>query len=389
MSTNDSRLSAEQKEMVKRSIERFTRKNQYPADMGFLPYSRKFTDAPVELKTAWLAEYFQYRRQHPSAGSSELLSVLGQLHADNSDLANRFRGSLLGLAIGDALGTTLEFAARDSATVTDIVGGGPFHLKAGYWTDDTSMACCLAYSLIKCGGYDAKDAMQAFSYWYRFGAYSPTGACFDIGGTTRDAIDRYLETGDAIAGSTNPGAAGNGSLMRLVPVVLFYSDNFEKAVSFAAESSRLTHGATEAVDACRFFAGLLWGALAGQPKETLLSDRYAPIRSYWEHNPLSPAVERIARGSYKYKARSEISSSGYVIDTLEAALWAFHNNEGFEPGLLAAVNLAGDADTVGAVFGQLAGAHYGETQLPIKWILKTHASHGFYHFAHDLLAIKG
>jgi ADP-ribosylglycohydrolase len=384
MSPKNSELSEEQKAVVKRSVERFTTRNQYPADMGFLPYSGRFSDASIELKTPWLAEYFRYRNRHPLAGSAELLGVLGRLGADSSELANRFRGSLLGLAIGDALGTTLEFAPRDSATVTDLVGGGPFHLKAGEWTDDTSMACCLAYSLIKAGKFDAKDAMQAFSYWYRFGAYSPTGKCFDIGVTTRTAIDRYLATGDAIAGSTAPDAAGNGSLIRLAPVVLRYSSNFENAVYFAAESSRLTHGATEAVDACRFFSALLWGALAGVPKEILLSDRYAPIPSYWDRYPLAPAVERVARGSYKNKARRDISSSGYVIDTLEAALWAFHNNNGFEPGLLAAVNLADDADTVGAVFGQLAGAYHGETELPVKWIVNTHAAHGFYHFAHDL-----
>lgn len=346
--------------MVKRSVERFTTRNQYPADMGFLSYSRRFSDASIELKTPWLAEYFRYRNRHPLAGNAELLGVLGRLGADNSDLANRFRGSLLGLAIGDALGTTLEFAPRDSATGTDLVGGGPFHLKAGEWTDDTSMACCLAYSLVKAGKFEAKDAMQAFSYWYRFGAYSPTGKCFDIGVTTRTAIDRYLATGDAIAGSTAPDTAGNGSLTRLAPVVLRYSSNFEQAVYFAAESSRLTHGATEAVDACRFFSALLWGALAGVPKEILLSDRYAPIPSYWDHYPLAPAVERVARGSYKSKARRDISSSGYVIDTLEAALWAFHNNNGFEPGLLAAVNLADDVDTVGAVVGQLAGIPRGD-----------------------------
>jgi ADP-ribosyl-[dinitrogen reductase] hydrolase len=386
-SAKDSALSEEQKDMVKRSAERFARRNQYPVDMGFHPYSRKFSNAAIDLKTPWLAEYFRHRNQSPLADSAELLAVLGQLGADNSELANRFRGSLLGLAIGDALGTTLEFAPRDSATVTDIVGGGPFRLRAGEWTDDTSMACCLAYSLIKVGKFDAKDAMQAFSYWYRFGAYSPTDKCFDIGGTTRAAIEQYLATGDPIAGSTAPNTAGNGSLMRLAPVVLRYSSDFEDAIHFAAESSRLTHGAQEAVDACRYFAALLWGALAGVPRSLLLSDSYTPIASYWDRYPLAPAIDRIARGSYRNKAREDISSSGYVVDTLEAALWAFHNNDGFESGVLAAVNLADDADTVGAVFGQLAGAYYGETGLPVKWIVNTHAAHGFYHFAHDLSAL--
>jgi ADP-ribosyl-[dinitrogen reductase] hydrolase len=385
MSRNNSDLSAQQRLSVKRATERANRRSCYPEDMGFLPFSRKFTDASVELKTPWLAEYFRFRSRNPEASQVEVHDVLDSLGGDSSELASRFRGALLGLAIGDALGTTLEFAERDRRTIADMVGGGPFHLKPGDWTDDTSMACCLAYSLIKSQGFNARHVMEAFSYWYQYGAYSPTGECFDIGITTRMAIDDFLRTGNPYAGSTDPQTAGNGSIMRLAPVVLFYSSNFEQALHFAAESSKLTHGATEAVDACRYFAAILWGALAGVPKEILLGDCYAPIPSYWDSHPLSPSVEKIAKGSYKKKSRDQISSTGYVIDTLEAALWAFYNNDGFEPGALAATNLAGDADTIGAVFGQLAGAYYGEMRLPIRWIVNVHAAHGFYHFAQDLL----
>ncbi|GLU35891.1 ADP-ribosylglycohydrolase family protein [Trinickia caryophylli] len=377
-----------QHEALQRAAERARIRAQYPADMGFHPLSAKFTDNPDAVKAPWLAAYFRYRNHHATARRQELYEILAQIGADNSEQIDRFRGALLGLAIGDALGTTLEFADRDSAVVTDMVGGGPFRLQPGDWTDDTSMACCLAYSLIRCDGFDADDAMLCFSYWYRFGAYSPTGTCFDIGVTTRAAIERYLSTGEPIAGSTSPNDAGNGSLMRLAPVVLRYASDFEACVHFAAESSRLTHGAPEAVDACRYFAALLWGALSGVPKDVLLRERYAPIASYWDRHPLSPAVDRIAHGSYKRKHRDEISSSGYVIHTLEAALWAFFHYDGFEPGLLAAVNLAGDADTVGAVFGQLGGAYGGETSLPIKWIIRTYGGQGFYHFAQELLALS-
>lgn len=386
MSDKDAALSAEQRAAVERAAARAARRSQYPDDMGFMPYSGRFTNAEVVLKTPWLSEYFKFRNRNPLADHETLRDVQRQIGADCSDIIDRFRGAMLGLAIGDALGTTLEFAPRDSATVTDIVGGGPFHLKPGDWTDDTSMACCLAYSLVHSHGFDPDHAMRVFSYWYRFGAYSPTGECFDIGGTTRAALDRYLKTGNAFSGDTHPNSAGNGSLMRLAPVVLFYASDFDKAVHFAAESSRLTHGAQEAVDACRFFAALMWGAFAGFSKEEILSERFSPSPGYWDKNPLAPAVERIASGAYKQKTRDEISSSGYVIDTLEAALWAFYHNDDFESGMLAAVNLAGDADTIGAVFGQLAGASYGETRIPVRWIVNTHAAHGFYHFAEDLLA---
>lgn len=363
------------------------RRRQIPSDMGFQPVSDKFAEgSPV--KAPWLRDYLHYRRQNSGASREDLFRFLAKNGADSSELADRSRGSLLGLAIGDAVGTTLEFRNRDEASVSDMVGGGPFSLQAGYWTDDTSMACCLAYSLIKNRGLDPKHVMQSFTTWYLYGAYSPTGACFDIGGTTRAAIDLFLKTGDVFAGSTDPGTAGNGSLMRLAPVPIYYVDDFTAVVEKAAESSRLTHGAVEAVDACRYLAALIYGALRGESKERLLEALYSPEPGYWAAFPLTEKIEAIARGSYKNKMRSEIKSSGYVVDTLEAALWAFYRSKDFRAGLLDAVNLADDADTVGAVYGQLAGAFYGETRLPINWILKLYGMQGFYHFAMDLNAAK-
>ena len=137
---------------------------------------------------------------------------------------DRALGCLLGLAVGDALGTTLEFARRDSRpAVTDMVGGGPFGLPPGAWTDDTSMALCLAESLLAHGRVDPHDLMTRFVRWYRDGHNSVTGTCFDIGGATRAALERFLRTGDPLAGSTDPRSAGNGSIMRLAPVPLAYA----------------------------------------------------------------------------------------------------------------------------------------------------------------------
>lgn len=383
----DMEKSKRDAEFLLKAKAQVARKRQIPADMGFLPLSDKFSEgAPV--KAPWLKDYLDYRLLNRGKSREELLRFLAKLGADSSELADRSRGSLLGLAIGDAVGTTLEFRARDEVVVSDMVGGGPFSLQPGYWTDDTSMACCLAYSLIKSHGFDPKHVMQSFAAWYLYGAYSPTGACFDIGGTTRAAIDLFLRTGEPFAGSADPGTAGNGSLMRLAPVPIYYVDNFAVAVERAAESSRLTHGAREAVDACRYLGALICGALRGESKERLLEPLYSPEPGHWASFPLAEKIEAIARGSYKNKARSEIRSSGYVVDTLEAALWAFHRSKDFRSGLLDAVNLADDADTVGAVYGQLAGAFYGETRLPIEWIVKLHGMQGFYHFAMDLTATR-
>ena len=191
---------------------------------------------------------------------------------------DRFRGCLLGLAVGDALGTTLEFKPPGSfEPIDDMVGGGPFRLLPGQWTDDTSMALCLATSLVECGGFDAADQMQRYVRWWREGYLSSTGSCFDIGNTVSAALSRFLRDGDPYAGSTDPYSAGNGSLMRLAPVPMYFAGHAAKAIAMAADSSRTTHRAPEAVDACRYFAGLLIRALQGVDKETLLSPGYCLI----------------------------------------------------------------------------------------------------------------
>lgn len=283
----------------------------------------------------------------------------------------RYHGSLLGLAAGDALGTTLEFKPPGSfEPINDMVGGGPFRLQAGQWTDDTSMALCLAKSLIECDGFDPLDQMQRYVRWWREGYMSSTGSCFDIGNTVSAALSRFEQTGEPFAGSTEPMAAGNGSLMRLAPVPLFYADNPVEAIEKAGESSRTTHGAKEAVDACRYMAGLIVGAIQGRSKTELLDDYFSPVRGLWERTPLAPKIAAVASGSFKRKQPPEIRGTGYVVETLEAALWAFHGSSSFREGALLAVNLGNDADTTGAIYGQLAGAYYGVGDIPADWLDK-------------------
>ncbi len=275
---------------------------------------------------------------------------------------DRFRGCLLGLAAGDALGTTLEFRAPGSFDpIDDMVGGGPFGLRAGEWTDDTSMALCLAASLTECGGFDARDQMERYVRWFRTGYFSSTGRCFDIGSTTRDALTRFERSGDPVAGSNDPRSAGNGSLMRLAPAAMFYANDPARAATRAGDSSRTTHGAKEAVDACRYFAALLVRALDGEPKERLLAEDAAAGLA------LAPAVAEVAIGSFKRRKPPEIVGSGYAVRSLEAALWAFHRANDFRSGALMAVNLGDDADTTGAIYGQIAGAHYGVDAIPASW----------------------
>jgi ADP-ribosyl-[dinitrogen reductase] hydrolase len=281
---------------------------------------------------------------------------------------SRHRGCLLGLAVGDAVGTTLEFKQPGSFTpIDDMVGGGPFRLRPGEWTDDTSMALCLADSLTACNGFDPVHQLETYCRWYRNGYLSSTGRCFDIGNTTRAALHRFEVERREYPGPTHPDTAGNGSIMRLAPVPMLYANDPANAVRYAALSSQTTHGAAECVDACRYLAGLIVGALQGRPKDELLAPRFTPIPGSWDREPLAPKVDAVAGGSFKQKEPPAIRGTGYVVDSLEAALWAFHKSDAFRDGVLLAVNLGDDADTTGAVYGQLAGAYYGEHAIPEPW----------------------
>ena len=281
---------------------------------------------------------------------------------------NKFRGALLGLATGDALGTTVEFSQRGTfEPLTDIIGGGPFNLKPGEWTDDTSMALCLAQSLLTCQEMNLHDQLDRYIEWWKAGHNSVTGECFDIGNTVRKALENFAITDNPHSGSNDPMSAGNGSIMRLAPVPMFFAHDSLLAGIQAAESSRTTHGAKDATDACYVYSQLITAALHGQSKDEILSPQ-AVIP--YEQESFSPRISAIIKGSYKGKETVDIRGSGYVVQSLEAALWAFWNTNTFEEGSLLAVNLGGDADTTGAVYGQIAGAYYGMKGIPKHWLKK-------------------
>ena len=216
-------------------------------------------------------------------------------------------------------------------------------------------------------GFDPADQMQRYVRWWRQGHLSSTGGCFDIGGTVRSALSRFEATGEPFSGSTDSHSAGNGSIMRLAPVPLFFAKDPKQAISMSGMSSRTTHGAQTAVDACRYLGALIVGALQAVCKKELLSDHYTPVPGYWTGHPLCAEIDAIAAGSFKEKEPPGIKGSGYVVESLEAALWAFHNSRTFEEGCLLAVNLGDDADTTAAICGQLSGAFYGVNAIPEQW----------------------
>jgi ADP-ribosyl-[dinitrogen reductase] hydrolase len=232
---------------------------------------------------------------------------------------------------------------------------------AGAWTDDTAMAICLAASLLERGRFDARDQMDRYSRWAGGDYLGDTGTNLDMGFTVAAAIRAFQETGEAYAGSPDPHTAGNGCIMRLAPVPMFYFSDLEAMERNAAASSRTTHGAAECVDACRLMARIIGRALQGKAKdEVALGDRESFVGA--------EKIVAIARGDYRGRAEAEVRGSGYVVDSLEAAMWCFDRANSFSEAVLLAVNLGDDADTTGAVCGQIAGAFYGASGIPSRWL---------------------
>lgn len=273
---------------------------------------------------------------------------------------DRALGALLGLAVGDAVGTTIEFSAKpDRAVLDDMVGGGPFGLEPGQWTDDTAMALALGDSLLAAPDLDPEDLMRRFVSWHREGTYSCTGRCFDIGTTTAAALHRFERTGDAFAGSTAPDTAGNGSIMRLAPVAVRHWRDRATMLRVARDQSRTTHAAPEAVDGCEVLADLVAEAIRGSSlRDLVTSDTVGRVRAFRAGQP-----------------RREVRGTGYVVASLHAALWAVSRTSTFRDAVLLAANLGEDADTTAAVAGQVAGALYGASGIPNEWLARL-AWHG-------------
>ncbi|UJR38513.1 hypothetical protein I4U23_031179 [Adineta vaga] len=349
----------------------------------------------------------RYHRKDPTKikKPDELISMMSYPPKSvDPERLDRILGSLIGLAVGDALGAHVEFRPRQYLVehpVSDFQEGGTWGLSKGQFTDDTSMALCLAISLIICHGFSPYDQLVRYKWWYRHGYMSSTGQCFDIGAGTRQSINEfetrqkkfakqlqlsveqmdYSSDRELLEGfdvnCSNSEAAGNGGLMRLAPVPLFFHENPRKAVEYSGISGHITHGDQRAYDACRYYGALIVAALHGASKDELLDEKfYLKHRDWFGKKPLHEDVQKVAEGSFKKKNGYDdgIRGKGFVVNSLEAALWAFYIDEdSFQKGALAAVNLGDDTDTTAAIYGQLAGAYYGYQRLPSKWVRQVYA----------------
>lgn len=301
-------------------------------------------------------------------------------------ISARFIGSFIGLAIGDAMGAPVEFQqpkrqaeqySKDmgseplflSPLVQGYQQGGAHQVRIAEWTDDTAMACAIAESLLQQGSYDPRAIMSEWSHWYRTGKHGTRGYCFDIGLATSAALRRFIETDQAspeTCGSVGPNAAGNGGIMRLAPAVIFQQGNHpsrERAINLAEKQSRLTHGEQICDTYARILGGVIWDLATA---ETNLE---------WD---------TIIAREFDQLGQLKLSNSGYVKTTYEAALWAIATSQTFEEAILKAVNLGGDADTIGAVTGQIAGARWGYQSIPEDWRANLVRHDHLYQLAHRL-----
>ena len=282
-----------------------------------------------------------------------------------TDFLSRARGALVGLAVGDALGTTNEFKVVGTFTPsTGMVGGGAFQLEPGKWTDDTSMALCLADSLLAMGRYDSFDVMDRYMRWFKDGYRSSTNVCFDIGGQVRAALFDFEHEQRVPRTAQRTTSAGNGAIMRLAPVVIagFEHREIREIVATAGLSARETHYSVEAEAATEVFAALLVGALLGWAPERIVDVAWASTGAAFDD-----VAARVVSADPAERASWEAHTSGYIIHGLRLAVHGLLDVDSFDEAVLAIANMGGDADTNAAIYGQLGGAYCGVGAIPASW----------------------
>ncbi len=280
-------------------------------------------------------------------------------------------GCFFGGIVGDALGAPVEFETRDTFPLVDDMNNFNFNfgLQAGGWTDDTSMTLCLAQSIIDCKTIDKQDNLEKYSRWYRHGYMSSKDYCFDIGAQTKYSILSYTQHKTIICPLSERKHSGNGGIMRISPVPIFYhKKKIQYCINACEESSITTHSSKICRDSAKYIGCILHLLINGITRDKVIKK----AQKYFKRSELCSEILDIYDGKYLVKERKDISSSGYVIHTLEASLYSFFKFDTFEESLLFSVNLGDDADTVGCVTGMICGAYYGINTIPKKWLDTLH-----------------
>ncbi len=282
---------------------------------------------------------------------------------------------IIGHAIGDALGVPVEFCSRaemKEAPVSSMLGYGTYPFPAGSWSDDTSMSLC-ALDVLANGYCDLDEVMVNFGKWYYNDEFTPTGKMFDVGNTCSYAIDNYFINHKNIKECGNRGeyANGNGSLMRINPFVLYLIARDGKltldGIVELFEASNITHWHARAGLGCGIY-GIILEAIINMPSRSSVLLGIAKAKVYFQCEPQLPHYVRIFDSKFSELPEDEIKSGGYIVHTLEAALWCLLNTSSYKECVLKAVNLGDDTDSIAAVAGGLAGALYGYDSIPKKWL---------------------
>ena len=291
--------------------------------------------------------------------------------------AKIIKGMLLGLAVGDALGVPVEFESRQllkAEPVINMRSGGSWGQAAGTWSDDTSMTIAAMESISRLGKIDYNDVMENFLKWYERDAFTATGKCFDIGNTTRGAIVRFSRRllSATKCGATEKNSNGNGSLMRILPATLYLFGTRGKIgvdeLEIIHEFSALTHGHIISKMSCGIYSLIAAQILNGKNISEAVALGMNDAKTFYGDDEAFKNFSRLCDETFAALPEDDISSSGYVVDTLEAALWCLLNTDDYKTLALKAVNLGGDTDTVGAIAGGLAGIFYGTESIPAEWL---------------------
>lgn len=296
-----------------------------------------------------------------------------------------WKNGITGVVIGDTLGCPVQFLSREEVAenpVTGMRGYGTFNLPAGSWTDDSSLTIAALCSIIENKKIITRDIMERFARWLRDGEYTPFGKSFDIGRGTYESIERFITHGNTEScGGTSPRDNGNGSLMRIMPACIYCSKALNRGEITADEAiglihavSGLTHNHIRAKIACGLYFFIAHSIINGNGSlDYRISLGLESGFEYYENAGESPEelayYSRLRNpGDFAAVTADKIRSSGYVVDTIEAAIWSLLNTGSFRDALLTAVNLGDDTDSVGAVCGGLAGLYYGFENIPADWI---------------------
>lgn len=285
------------------------------------------------------------------------------------------KGLLFGIAIGDALGVPVEFMSRKHLRANPVVSMrefGTHHQPAGTWSDDTAMSFLLVEQLIE--GYDINGLGKKFCQWYQYNYWTPHGEIFDMGVATRNAMDKLAKGVSASeSGEFDDYSNGNGSLMRILPLAIYLQNKpIDQRFCITKEVSGITHSHICSIIGCFFAVEFMIQLLKGKVKCDAYYEAQNIVRDYLQLiNVKSSEIElynRVLFDDISCIPEQDIYSSGYVLHTLEASLWAFLTTTNFKDAVLKAVNLGDNADTIGSITGGMAGLFYGFEQIPTEWV---------------------